>query len=199
VLINQDVPEMLRVLINSGAGVGEAVEHLAGLGHRHVVYVGGPASSWANRQRRSALRQAAKSAGIQVSAVPAAKPSHETGRAAVPQILATGATAALAFDDLLAQGILAGLADAGVQVPRQFSVVGCDDVLGATTHPPLTTVSNRCVEVAEIAVSLLMDALGNNGTSDVRHILETHLVLRDTTAPPDHAWQARPVRNSSAA
>jgi LacI family transcriptional regulator len=187
VLINQDVPEMLRVLINSGAGVAQAIRHLAELGHRHVVYVSGPTTSWANRQRRSALRQAARQHGMEVSAVSAHKSTHETGRAAVGAILATGATAAFAFDDLLAQGVLAGLHDAGISVPGQFSVIGCDDVLGATTYPPLTTVSNRCIEVAEIAVTLLMDALKSRASSDVRHVLDTHLVIRETTAPPASA------------
>lgn len=189
VLINQDVPEMLRVLINSGAGVAEAVEHLAELGHRHIVYLSGPATSWANRQRRTALRHAAKQLGIEVSAVAAHKPTHEAGRGSAKQILATGATAAFAFDDLLAQGLLAGLANAGISVPRQFSVIGCDDVLAAATYPPLTTVSNRCVEVAEIAVSLLVDALRTNAASDVRHVLDTHLVIRETTALPDFSRQ----------
>jgi LacI family transcriptional regulator len=185
VLINQDFPEMLRVLVNSAAGVTDAVRHLDELGHRHIIYLSGPAISWANRQRRSALRQAAAKAGMKVTAVSAHKSTHEAGRRSVRQILATGATAAFAFDDLLAQGVLAGLADAGVNVPRQFSVIGCDDVLGATTYPPLTTVSNRCVDAAEIAVSLLMDALRTRAVRDVRHVLDTHLVIRGTTAAPD--------------
>jgi LacI family transcriptional regulator len=185
VLINRDVPGMLRVLIDTGAGVRAAVSHLASLGHRHIVYVSGPAVSWSNKHRRVALRRAAKEHDIVVSAVNAYKSTHDVGRNAVGAILATGATAAFAFDDLLAQGVLAGLADRGIQVPRQFSVVGCDDVLGATTHPPLTTVSNRCVEAGEIAVSLLMDSLRNSAIQEVRHVLDTHLVVRETTAPPE--------------
>src|SRR5690606_7331967 len=144
----------------------------------------GPSTSWANRQRRTALRQEAKRRGIKVSAVSAPKSSHEIGRAAARQLLATGATAAFAFDDLLAQGVLAGLADMDVRVPQQFSVIGCDAVLGATTYPPLTTVSNRCVEVAEIAVSILIETMRSRAASDVRHVLDTHLVIRDTTAAP---------------
>lgn len=198
VLINQDFPGMLRVLINSGSGVVEAVEHLAALGHRHIVYLSGPSVSWANRQRRTALRHAAKNAGLEVSAVAAHKPSHEAGRAAARQVISTGATAAFAFDDVLAQGLLAGLADSGVAVPDEFSVIGCDDVLGATTYPPLTTVSNRCIEVAEIAVSLLMETLRTGATHDVRHVLETHLVVRGTTAPPRPAGSRKRPRQHAA-
>ncbi|MGV3652089.1 MAG: LacI family DNA-binding transcriptional regulator [Devosia sp.] len=197
VLINQDVPEMLRVLINSGAGVTQAVAHLAELGHRHICYVSGPTTSWANRQRRAAVKQAAKQHGVTVSAVSAHKSTHEIGRASAQAVLGTGASAALAFDDLLAQGLLAGLRDAGVSVPADFSVIGCDDVLGATTYPPLTTVSNRCIEVAEIAVTLLMDALGSRGSTDVRHVLDTHLVIRETTAAPGRPVIAKAARRRS--
>lgn len=184
VLINQDVPGLLRVLINSGVGVAEAVAHLAALGHKHVAYISGPSISWSNRQRRNALRRAAKLHGMQVSTVSGQKSTHESGRDAVQQVLATKATAALAFDDLVARGMLAGFADLGIKVPDQFSLIGFDDVLGATTYPPLTTVSNRGIEAGEIAVSLLTDVLRGRAAIDVRHVLDTHLVVRETTAPP---------------
>lgn len=184
VLINQDIDGMMRVLIDSGLGMEEAVRHLSDLGHRHIVYLSGPASSWANKRRKTVFKQVSKGLGIKISAVSAQKPTHEAGRTSVAQVLATGATAAIAFDDLLAQGLLAGLADTGIKVPDEFSVIGCDDVLGATTYPPLTTVSNRCAEVAEIAVSMLIGTLKADASSDVRHVLDTHLVIRDTTAQP---------------
>lgn len=196
VLVNQDIPGMLRVLIDSGVGVEEAVRHLSDLGHEHIVYLSGPASSWANKRRKTVFKQVAKELGLVVSAVSAQKPTHEAGRTSVSQVLSTGATAAFAFDDLLAQGLLAGLADAGIKVPDEFSVIGCDDVLGATTYPPLTTVSNRCVEVAEIAVSLLIGTLKADASSDVRHMLDTHLVIRNTTAVP-HRTIATPGKKTA--
>jgi LacI family transcriptional regulator len=186
VLINRDVSGIPRVLIDSGVGVSEAVRHLAALGHRKIAYVSGPPSSWSNRQRRSAVRRTAAALGIEVTNIPSPMPTHEAGRAATQRILASGATATIAFDDLLAQGILAGLAAAGIAVPRAFSVVGCDDVLGATTYPPLTTVSNRSNEAGRVAISLLMEALKTHALHDARQVLETHLVVRETTSqhPP---------------
>jgi LacI family transcriptional regulator len=181
VLINRDVNGIPRVLIDSGSGVEEAVAHLAGLGHRGIVYISGPASSWSNRQRRNAVRKAAEKLGLKHFTVPAPIPSYQAGRAAAPQVLRTGATAAIAFDDVTAHGLLAGLADNGVAVPRDFSVVGCDDVLGAVTQPALTTVSNWSVEAGRAAVSLLFDMLQSSAIRDVRYVLETHLVVRDTT------------------
>ncbi len=187
VLVNQDLPDTLRVLIDSGPGIVSAVEHLVGLGHRKLVYVGGPSKSWAQRRRSTTIRQAAIQMGAELTTVSTPKPTHEGGRSVANAVLASGATAAVAFDDLLAQGMMAGLAERGVRVPQDFSIIGCDDVIGATTTPPLTTVSGNVQEAAEIAVSLLVSALGGSQATEARHVMGTHLVIRASTAPPPKA------------
>ncbi|WP_342358604.1 LacI family DNA-binding transcriptional regulator [Terrarubrum flagellatum] len=181
VLINRDVAGIPRVLIDSASGVRAAVEHLAGLGHRHIVYVSGPAASWSNRQRRQALRQACTAAKLTASAVAAQRPTFEAGLKSAKAVAATGATAAVAFDEVVAQGLLAGLSGIGIDVPGRFSVVGCDDVIGATTSPPMTTVSNRSAEAGEAAMALLLDVLRTRAIRDVRYVLDTHLVVRGST------------------
>jgi len=182
VLINRDIKGIPRVLMDSGAGVAEAVDHLASLGHKRIAYISGPKSSWSNAQRRAAMRRRAKVHNLQVLTVPAQMASFQTGYFAAPAILGYGATAAVAFDDLMAQGTLAGLAARGVEVPTDFSIVGCDDVLGAVTYPPLSSVSNACAEAGRVAVSLLMEMLKTRVVSDVRCVLGTSLVIRKTTA-----------------
>ncbi len=182
VLINRDIDNILRVLIDSGTGIEEAVQHLADLGHRQVAYVSGPATSWSNAQRRTAIRSAAQRHGVEVTSISANRSTHESGRKAAERIVASGATACVAFDDLLAQGILAGLAELSVRVPHDISVIGCDDVLGSTTSPALTTVSNHCVAAGEAAISLLADGIGDAAELDVRHVLKTHLVVRESTS-----------------
>ncbi len=194
VLINRDVKGIPRVLMDSGAGVGEAVDHLAALGHRRIAYISGPKNSWSNAQRSAAVRRRARIHGLQVLTVPAQVASFETGYLAAPAILAFGATAAVAFDDLMAQGVLAGLAARGIAVPRDFSVIGCDDVLGAVTYPPLSSISNACPEAGRVAVSLLMGILKTRVVLDVRHVLGTSLVIRDTTAAVATAHRPRRAR-----
>lgn len=183
VLINRDVEGIPRVLIDSATGVAEAVEHLAALGHKRLVYVSGPHGSWSNKQRRNAVRRSARQLGMEVSVISNEYAAFESGRRITANVLATGATAAIAFDDLTAQGMLAELLDRGISVPEQFSVVGCDDVLGAATYPALTTVSNRSVEAGKTALTLLIDILQNNAIRDVRYVLNTSLVVRGTTGP----------------
>ena len=184
VLVNRDVAGIPRVLIDSTIGVRQAVAHLAEQGHKHVIYVSGPSSSWANRQRRNAARQAAIKHGMEMEVLGPRVPSYESGRAVAPELLASKATAAIAFDDLTAQGIMTGIAELDMSVPKDFSLVGCDDVLGAATYPSLTTVSNRSDEAGRACVSLLLDMLSYRMAGDTRLVLDTHLVERQTTAEP---------------
>lgn len=181
VLINRDVTGIPRVLIDSGSGVEEAVRHLHKLGHKKIAYVCGPARSWSNKQRRAAVRKAANKLNLEFDVVSAAVPSYEAGRDALDKVLSKGASAAIAFDDLTAQGLLGGLAERHIQVPVDFSVIGCDDVLGAVTFPSLTTVSNRSIEAGNAALTLLLKMLRSDAIQDVRYVLETHLVVRNTT------------------
>ncbi|MEU6849105.1 LacI family DNA-binding transcriptional regulator [Actinacidiphila alni] len=184
VLVNRDIEGIPRVLIDTAGGVAQAVEHLAGLGHRRLAYLSGPSHSWANTQRRRAVRRTGDKLGIEVVTLPARLSSYEAGRQAAGALLDSGVTAVIAFDDLLAQGVLTGLAERNVRVPDEFSVAGCDDVLAAQTFPPLTTVSARAREAGATAVELLTSRLGGGSAmSDARVMLDTELVARATTGP----------------
>jgi len=96
VLINRDIKGIPRVLMDSGAGVAEAVDHLASLGHKRIAYISGPKSSWSNAQRRAAVRRRAKADNLKVLTIPAQMASFQTGYFAASAILDYGATAAVA-------------------------------------------------------------------------------------------------------
>lgn len=190
VLVNRDIKGLPRVLIDSGPGVSEAVHHLAAHGHKSIAYLSGPKRSWSNTQRLAAIKRAGKDLGLDVSIVSATSPSYQAARNAVPRLVKTGATAIVSFDDLTAQGIIAGLDDQGLSVPRDISVVGCDDVLEAATHPALTSVSSRSAEAGQTALSILLDFLRKGNTGDIRFSLDTHLVSRETVAEPPRRGEA---------
>ena len=183
VLVNRDVPHIPRVLIDVRAGVTEAVQHLRDLGHEHVVYVGGPASSWSDRQRNRAVRAAAAANGLQTTMLRARPATYDGGFQIVEHILLTGATAVIAFDDVIAHGVLGGFGASGTRVPDDISVIGCDDVLAAMTYPPLTTISSRCAEAGAAAVRLLLDIVAGRTEVDERQTMGSHLVVRETTGP----------------
>ncbi|WP_020573171.1 LacI family DNA-binding transcriptional regulator [Actinopolymorpha alba] len=183
VLVNRDIKGIPRVLIDTASGITAAVAHLAELGHRRIAYVSGPQTSWSNQQRRRAIQRASSASGLELVTVAARRPTYDSGVARVLDLLASGVTGVVAFDDVVAQGILAGLATAGVSVPDQLSVIGCDDVVAATTSPPLTTVSARTDEAGRFAVELLLRVLGSSDVRDARYVLDTRLIVRATTGP----------------
>ncbi|WP_283644459.1 LacI family DNA-binding transcriptional regulator [Marinovum algicola] len=181
VLINRDIEGVPRVLIDSGQGMAQAVAHLAGLGHRHITYAGGPDNSWSNDQRHQAVTRAAAAHGLTLSTLSAGTASFARGAEIVPQLLALGATACIAFDDVLAHGICSGLVDNGLSNPADYSVVGCDDILG---YPMLTTVSGPSAQAGQKAVEMLASSLGAPPEGDLRVVLETELVIRQTVCAP---------------
>lgn len=180
VLVNRDIPGIPRVLVDTGQGVGHAVEHLAALGHRHIAYLVGPRHSWSNRERRGAIIKTAKILGLKVSLIKGFGPTYDDGLRSAAPVLASGATAVIAFDDLMAHGAMAGFVQAGLQVPQQMSVVGCDSFLATKTYPQLTSVRSRSEEAGVVAVDLLTGPLDPRA----RVVVTGELVIRDTTAPP---------------
>ena len=184
VLVNRDVPRIPRLLIDTGSSYVAAVERLAVLGHQAIAYVAGPVVSWSNRQRERAVIRAAGRLGLTVSRLRATKPTYEAGIACTEALVTTGATAVLAFDDVTAQGIVAGLAIRGLSVPDDFSVVGCDGVLAAMMYPPLTSVTINCAQAGERAIEMLLERLGAVPAEGRRMILPTELVVRASIAAP---------------
>ncbi len=180
VLINRDIPGVPRVLIDAGQGMTKAVAHLASLGHRHLAYISGPPKSWANDQRLRSVERAADQHGVTLTVVEAGTASFSSGTNVVDTLLAAGATACIAFDDVLAQGICYGIAQRGIDVPQDISVIGCDDIMG---FPRLTTVSSPSTRAGRTAVELLIQSLKTNLSPDTCVVLETDLLLRDTAGP----------------
>jgi len=109
-----------------------------------------------------------------------------SGSAAADSLLNTGATAAIAFNDLLAIGMLTRLRERGVGVPEEVSIVGCDDIFGADfCHPPLTTLTAPIERAGRMAVSMLLSRLTEGSDAAARQsvVLPTHLTVRDSTGP----------------
>jgi LacI family transcriptional regulator len=184
VLINRDIDGLDRVLIDTACGVEAAVRHLRALGHQRIAYVGGPPASWSNQQRRTTVLRTAADLGIVAVEVAAERPSYEGGMAAARAALDAQTTGAIAFDDLVAQGLLAGLAGFGVEVPISFSVVGCDDELGTRTYPPLTTISSRSYDAGRVAIEMLLARIASGRSCGMAQRLGTELIVRATTAAP---------------
>lgn len=186
--VNRKVPGVPVVLVDSAGGMRQAVEHLAALGHRRAAYLSGPRTSWSNRERRRGMRAASRSTGLEVVELGPFAPRYEAGMQAADLVLAADVTAVMAYNDLIALGMLNRLADRGVGVPEQLSVVGFDDIaFAAMCTPPLTTVAFPKELTGRTAVELLLDWLDRKSLGHpegTQRTLGTQLIVRSSTAPP---------------
>ena len=141
-------------------GIAEAIRSLAANGHRRIAYVAGPPESWMSAAAGKACRPRASGPGWKRCGLsPPSRRSPAAGRLA-RDVLASGATAVLTYNDLLAIGLMQELQAAAVVVPDRISIVGFDDIFGADfTTPPLTTVRSPMAECGTEAAGLLLDAL----------------------------------------
>jgi DNA-binding LacI/PurR family transcriptional regulator len=168
-------------------GVGQAVAHLAGLGHRAIAYVdGGKGVIPGDRRRgyRTAMRRLGL--GDRIRTIPGDH-TEESGLRAATRLLGRPElpTAVVAFNDRCAVGLLDALNRAGVDVPGSLSVVGYDDSpLARLAHVNLTTVSQDTRQQAEHAVAAAVERL-DEGRSEPREVVLTpRLVVRRTAGPP---------------
>ena len=104
-----------------------------------------------------------------------------SGAAAADAVDLSGATAAIFFNDTLAIGALTRLKSRGISVPGDLSVVGCDDIFGATfSEPPLTTVTAFGEEAGRAATDLLISRFGQRDRSPRVDRIATHLTVRES-------------------
>jgi DNA-binding LacI/PurR family transcriptional regulator len=169
-------------------GVGQVVDHLAGLGHRAIAYVdGGRGPIAADRRRgyRTAMRRHGLGGHLQVIG---GDHTEAAGTRAAQALLEAGRplpTAVVAFNDHCALGLLDAFSRAGVGVPADVSVVGYDDSsLSRLAHVNLTTVSQDARRQAEHAVAAAVGRLDHGRSAAGEVVLAPHLVVRGTTGPP---------------
>ena len=185
-LANREVRDVDSVVINQAHGSRQIVEHLASLGHRSIVFLAGPRASWAGSRRWHALSATAKQLGLAAERLGPFPPAMAGGAAAADAAVGRHATAVVAHNDLLAFGILRRLAQRGLKVPDDMSVVGYDDVFGADfCTPPLTTLAGPIEEVGRAAASVIFRKLDRPGVDAEprQFVLPSHLVVRGSTGP----------------
>ncbi len=167
------------------AGAQLVVEHLVGLGHRHIVHIDGGRGAGAT-QRRTGYRRAMEAAGLDPHVV-AGVFTEASGVTATETLLADRRpiTAIFAGNDMCALGALDTLDSRGCRVPGDISLVGYDNTfVAALQHIGLTTVDQGRDHIGRLAVEMLIERI-EHGRTEARHA--THapsLIVRGTTAPP---------------
>ncbi|HUB50647.1 MAG TPA: LacI family DNA-binding transcriptional regulator [Terracidiphilus sp.] len=198
------------VLVDNEAGGALAMRHLTELGHRNVAVIRGPEEMFDSDPRWAGIQCAAEAAGIklnpklvfQLPGLVDPTSGFEGGIRIANEMLASGRsfTAVVAFDDLTALGVIRGLANAGVCVPRDCSVVGFDGILPAeVATPPITTIRQPLKEMGIRSAEWVMRAIGKRGrgTDDASLLFKARpeLIVRSSTGPPPARRQKVSSRN----
>lgn len=183
ILVNRTVDGIPAVVPDIEPGVTELLDHLQALGHRSIGYLSGPTASWINELRWTTLFDRAVERGLSIVELGPSVPTREGGAAILPRVRAAAVTAVVAYNDLIAMGLLRACRDAGIRVPEDLSIVGFDDIFGADlTSPALTTVRSPMRELGEGAVRrLLAEIAGQPADNGLK--LTTELIVRESTAP----------------
>ncbi|HIK04667.1 MAG TPA: LacI family DNA-binding transcriptional regulator [Trichormus sp. M33_DOE_039] len=192
VLINIDTEDQGKtfhsVAIDDRLGGSLAVKHLIELGHTCIGYLGVGDGSKAAQQRLEGYQMALAQAGIAQNpdwiAIP--NPDHEIikdldiGKKMLPQLVEAGVTSIFCYNDMVAVGALLACKELGLSVPRDLSLVGFDNTaLSSYVTPPLTTVSQRMLEMGKLAMTMLLDL--SQGKTVENLLLSPFLVKRDST------------------
>ena len=184
VLVNRRCGDVPTVEIDNLEGIRLAMVHLKALGHRTIAYVGGPSTSWSNMQRLDALRTVvAQSADTELVDLGSFQPYVSGGIAAADQVIASEATAVLAYNDLVAYGLIDRFRQRGVRVPDDISVVGVDNLpMSALTTPSLTSVGIPLVNCGRAATDMVLSLVQHPTSVPVHHHdLSFQLEVRQST------------------
>ena len=191
-LVDFELPSPLAstLRVDYGAGLRQAVQHLAGLGHRQLTFISGPRTLHSARARIEAFRLAAKAAKIPAADVRVIEADHtlEGGMRAFESLRAEAKlpTAIMCSNDMTAIGVLRSAYAAGLKIPEDLSIVGFDDIRFAQfTTPPLTTVQMSRADLARAAFQALHDH-GGPGLSGAKrdYPIPTRLIERESTGVP---------------
>lgn len=167
-------------------GARIALQHLFDLGHRDIVHVAGPESSYSARRRAESYQRTMAENGFPVLPVLNGDWSAASGKELGKALLAAGhrPTAIFASNDHMALGIMHAIHDAGLRVPQDISVIGFDDAEGAAEFwPALSTVHQNLDEVGRRATGLLLALIDGEPDEQQKILVQTRLVVRDSTGP----------------
>jgi LacI family transcriptional regulator len=185
------IEDVTNIILDHRKGAWLALRHLVELGHKEIAFMKGANVSPDSDDRWNSICEVA--AELDVHMPPSLVVQLESDDA-TPQLGYPFArklmgrnrpfTALFAYNDISAIGSIRAFQEAGLEVPKDVSVVGFDDIrIAVHNNPSLTTVRQPLEKMGEIAARTLLDRLDNHGSWVPEITIEPELVVRDSTGP----------------
>jgi DNA-binding LacI/PurR family transcriptional regulator len=175
------------VRCDDNLGVSLALDHLLAIGHQRIAFIAGPPGQAMDARRETYLAWMGSNLPAETPRIIQGADTEAGGLQAAAELRSTEdrPSAVLCCNDRCAMGILAGLDEAGLNVPDDISVVGFDDIEYVRYGGlKLTTVRQDTSVLAEAAMKALTTRLRDPDSDPVTQIFPPTLKVRDTTGPP---------------
>ncbi|MBI5031044.1 MAG: LacI family DNA-binding transcriptional regulator [Chloroflexi bacterium] len=192
VILNRTVnhSRVACVRTNLEAGTWRATRHLLDLQHTRIAFLTGPISSEQSLARRRGVEKALGEAGLSLHPewCPASFPTLDGGFQAMSALLTLPVenrpTAVIAYNDLMAMGVLHAIRTHHLRAPEDISVIGVDDIaMAAHANPPLTTIAQPKYQLGRLAMQTLRRMLqGYPPPEEGFTLMESSLIVRESTA-----------------
>ncbi|WP_192459353.1 DNA-binding transcriptional regulator CytR [Musicola keenii] len=191
VMANEFSPELglPTVHIDNLTAAFEAVSYLHHLGHQRIACIAGPERMLLSEYRLQGYIQALRRCGLPVDNqyIIRGDFDYETGSRGLTRLMShpTPPTAVFCHSDVIAMGALSQARKMGLDIPRNLSLIGFDDIDQASyCFPPLTTVAQPRYEIGREATLLLLAQLLHHTVPNGSRLLSSELVIRESTAAP---------------
>jgi LacI family transcriptional regulator len=171
------------VVPDNVAGAARATQHLIGLGHRDIAFLGGLRRMVVCEDRVTGFTEAMTGAGLAVAAIAESLPTKDGGFTEMERLLGARKrpSAVVCFNDVVAIGAMLAAARHGLRVGRDIAIVGFDDTEEARhVSPALTTISVDAVGLGERAAQMLLRQINEGKRRLDSHIGEARLVVRES-------------------
>jgi LacI family transcriptional regulator len=188
--LNPPSADVVSVGATNWAGGKAATEHLLDLGHRRIAYIGGIENAECNQARLHGYMAALMARGVAVEPrfiVSGGRFRRESGIAGFQELLKLDPlpTAIFAGSDTIALGVLSEAGRHGVRIPEDISLIGFDGTKqGAESVPSLSSVAQPLEDMGRAALRSVLRQADGEFPDSHRVELATHLIVRDSTAPP---------------
>jgi len=188
VLLNRELhtplPNVVTICVNDQRAAQEAVQRFLETGRRRIAYIGAPENSFSSQRRLDGYCAALKNAKVAIdsSLVVHIMPDMVNGMEAAAMLLSRhpDIDAILAFNDLVAIGVLQACKAAGKKIPGDVAVIGADDIpMSSLIVPPLTTSRVNLNNIGRLSMQTLLGLLAGEAPS-ASYTIEPELVLRES-------------------
>ncbi|HEX7065435.1 MAG TPA: LacI family DNA-binding transcriptional regulator [Bacillales bacterium] len=182
---NAGVEDVRSIDVDNQSGVVETVRYLYRIGHRNIAYIAGPEAAGATAERTNGFKKAFEELGIEMNPdlIVTSDWSNQGGYTAMKKLLEVGGFSAVAAsNDESALGAMGAAHEEGYSIPKDFSIVGFDDIqISSWIYPSLTTVRQPFTEMGKKAAEELFKQINGDGNFGAfRTLLSPKLMIRNS-------------------